>query len=221
MAKKGFIFILVFVLVFSAINLYLFYNQEGVSGVSYSSISARVIKGDSTPKLPLNLSLSTLAFTLQWIILLIIVFIAYLKFLKSKKEQHLKISYEEIKKKKKKSETDIDYLYRILKDKKKLGIDLIAKTFKINKEKALEWSKILENYGLATIEYPAFSEPELRVKEENDAREASTPERGEVKGGKEEKEAKTSGKDKEKLKGKGKEERTNKKNKEKGKHKKK
>ena len=63
-----------------------------------------------------------------------------------------------------KSETEIDVLYRLLQEKKSLSVATIAKTFGITKEKAIEWAKILEDNDLATVEYPAFNDPQVEIK---------------------------------------------------------
>ena len=124
------------------------------------------------PKLPYNMNLSVIAFVTQWLILIIVIVISYSKFLKHKKEEHIRVSYEQVKERTAgRSKTDLDVLYDILKDKKVLTLSTIAKIFKIQKEKALEWAKILENYGLGQIEYPAFSEPEIRITEKDEEHE--------------------------------------------------
>jgi hypothetical protein len=52
-----------------------------------------------------------------------------------------------------------------------LKISVIAKAFGISKDQALEWGKILENQNLASVEYPAFSEPEIKAKNKNGKKE--------------------------------------------------
>jgi hypothetical protein len=64
----------------------------------------------------------------------------------------------------KQSETDLDTLYKLLKEKNKLRISTIAKAFKINKDLAMEWGKTLEEGGLAIIDYPRFTGPVLKLK---------------------------------------------------------
>lgn len=61
------------------------------------------------------------------------------------------------------SETDLDVLYKLLKEKNKLRISSIAKAFKIDKALAMEWGKTLEEGGLAVIDYPRFSGPVLKL----------------------------------------------------------
>ncbi|MEA3248196.1 MAG: hypothetical protein U9Q73_00660 [Nanoarchaeota archaeon] len=65
------------------------------------------------------------------------------------------------------SKTDLDTLYEILKHKKEIDIEDIGKVFKVNREVALEWSKILENGNLAIIDYPGFGRPVLKLLGEN------------------------------------------------------
>src|SRR3989344_179326 len=64
--------------------------------------------------------------------------------------------------------TDLDALYEVLKEKKKLSLSTIANTFNISTALVYEWGKILENGGLAKIEYPRFKEPILTLMEETD-----------------------------------------------------
>jgi hypothetical protein len=61
------------------------------------------------------------------------------------------------------SETDLDVLYKLLKEKNELRISTITKAFKIDKDLAMEWGKTLEEGGLAVIDYPRFSGPVLKL----------------------------------------------------------
>jgi len=61
-------------------------------------------------------------------------------------------------------ETDIDKLYRIIKKFNAIKISEIVAVFKISKEKAEEWGKILEEHDLLKVHYPTIGEPELRWK---------------------------------------------------------
>ncbi len=63
------------------------------------------------------------------------------------------------------NETDLDILYQALKKRKKIALSKIARSFKINKDVAMEWCKILESGELATIDYPGFGEPKLILNE--------------------------------------------------------
>jgi len=61
-------------------------------------------------------------------------------------------------------ETAFDALYKIVEQKGKLKMSVIAKYFGINKKKVEEWATILEEHGLLEVYYPPFGEPELRKK---------------------------------------------------------
>jgi hypothetical protein len=148
-----------FVLAFFSLNLYLYLNRDNEG----SSLS-----GLATAELPLGLNMSLIAFILQWVILLLVVIFAYTKFLKHRREEDEKIQGFVIPPLDSRSETSLDVFYQLLKEKKSLSIRSISILFKIKKEVALEWAKILEDQDLATIEYPAFSEPEVKFKEQKD-----------------------------------------------------
>ena len=61
------------------------------------------------------------------------------------------------------SETDLDVLYKLLKEKNTIRISTIAKAFKIDQDLAMEWGKTMEDAKLALIDYPRFSGPVLKL----------------------------------------------------------
>jgi hypothetical protein len=165
MGKKRLIILGLFVLLFSGINLYLYFNQ---GNNSYSKISGLFMED-----LQEGMNLSVIIFIGQWVLLLAIVLFAYTRFLRHKREQEEVKPIEcNIQPSGTGSETELDCLYKLLQEKKRLSIDTIAKSFNVSKEKALEWAKILENSELVTIEYPAFNDPEVKIiKKEEESKE--------------------------------------------------
>lgn len=157
--KRGIIITIGIVLIISALNLFLFFNKKGTS---YSTISGMMIKG--IPE-NLNLNMPFIAFIAQWVILLLIVIVAWINFLKHKKQEEISIkeALPFINYKKTKSQTDLDTLYNLLKQKKELTIGTISNLFRISKEKSLEWAKILEDHELVIIEYPAFDDASVKI----------------------------------------------------------
>lgn len=157
--KRGLIITIGIILIISALNLFLFFNKENIS---YSTISGMIIK--EIPK-NINLNIPFIAFIGQWIILLLIIIIAWINFLKHKRQEEISIkeALPLINYKKTKSQTDLDILYNLLKQKKELTMGTISGLFKISKEKSLEWAKILEDHELAIIEYPAFDDASVRI----------------------------------------------------------
>ena len=158
MAKKRlFIFGGLVVLVF-VIDLMSYFGKNPTGGI----ISGFLINDASNNSLGLNLSL--IAFVGQWILLLAIVLFAYTRFLKSKKSEEAAVQTKDVSVAEGKSDTPLDSLYKILEERGFLHLEAISKIFNISKEKALEWAKILEEDELVTIEYPAFSDPEVTLK---------------------------------------------------------
>lgn len=158
--KNGLVITMSIVLILSILNVFLFVNT---GDFSYNTFTGRFIH--ELPDLPLNLNISLIAFAIQWIILLVLAVLAYVRYARKNVDEHLKISYSQLSKGKGRFETDFDIFYKLIQKRKKMRINSIAKTFEITEDQALEWSKILESSNLVTIEYPAFYEPEVRIKE--------------------------------------------------------
>jgi competence protein ComGC len=62
-------------------------------------------------------------------------------------------------------ETDLDKLYKLLEQRKKVRVNEVARAFKVSKKDAEEWGKILKEQNLAEIFYPAVGDMEIRWKE--------------------------------------------------------
>lgn len=176
--KKGLITVILFATVLATVNTFIFF---GAGPTKNAAISGRLI--EKIPELPLGLNISLVAFIAQWIILLLIILVAYANFIKHKRHEGVKTHFHIVKRKKSRSTTDLDTLYNLLKEKKTLNTGSIARLFKIPKEKALEWGRILEEHELADIEYPAFNDPEIKlnIPEEKDKNEKEEKERGKEK----------------------------------------
>lgn len=155
--KTSVFFMGFFILLVFGLSIFFF-----VRGNQEPSISGSFI--DDFGSLPFEMNLSLIAFVGQWVLLLLIVFIGYLRFLKHRREEEAKIRTFVIPQNLPKPQTNIDVFYSLIKEQKALSLTIISKLFKINKEKALEWARILEDKELVTIEYPAFSDPEVRIK---------------------------------------------------------
>ena len=104
--------------------------------------------------------LSKILFASQWIV----IFIALI-FMLFRDRRLRKTDIQAISSKRAlgKSATDLDTLYSILKEKKKLKISTISKAFNISKDTAFEWCKILESGNLAVIDYPGVGEPVVKI----------------------------------------------------------
>jgi len=153
--KRDLLLAFVIIVLIASSNVYLYYKQvkPSVSGMAITEV----------PKLFTQLNFSVIAFIAQWFLIVVVVILFYVRHLRRKKEEKIKVSYKEIKDKHGRAGTDIDALYSLLREKKHLKISTISKIFSVDKDKALEWCKILENSNLAILNYPAFSEPEVEI----------------------------------------------------------
>ncbi len=59
--------------------------------------------------------------------------------------------------------TDIDVLYDLVKNKGRVKISALAKTFNVDKKTIEDWAEMLEEHGLLKIHYPAIGEAELMI----------------------------------------------------------
>ncbi|MFH1500834.1 MAG: hypothetical protein ABIE22_02710 [archaeon] len=149
-----------------------------------------------------TMDLSKIMFVVQWIVILLIVYFAYLRHLKKAKTEKIEISYDDLKGKVGRGGTDIDLLYQLLKDGKKFRASVVMKIFSISRDQALEWMRILEDHDLARINYPAFAEPEIElyIKDEEDKKETKKEDKEKAKTKEETKEDKKRKKDTEEYK---------------------
>ena len=164
--KKELTTTIAIVILLSTMNIFLFLNK---GDASYTNMSGKFM--ENIPELPAGINLSIVAFIVQWVILLAVLFFAYTKFLKHRHHEEIKLNLSHIKKNKTRAGTDLDTLYNLIQEKKILNTDSISKVFGIKKEKAIEWAKILENHELVDIEYPTFSTPEVKLHEKEDEKE--------------------------------------------------
>lgn len=107
-------------------------------------------------------SMSKIIIIGEWILLVILIAISLIGEHAHVKKQHVVL---QIKRSQEKAKTDIDLLYDLLKEKKKIELGVVADTFKISEETATEWAKILEDAQLASLHYPRFGEAEIKIKE--------------------------------------------------------
>ena len=172
MAKRG-VFEIVLIVVIGIAVLHtvvhlLFYGtglagfgERGVSGLAVQKLSDN--PDEISPVKGLTAS-KVFVFT-EWI------FVVFMFFLVSAKKQSvIKKEAEALKVQIRfdgsNAKTDIDRLYELLKEKKRLGISAIAKAFDVDKEVVLEWGETLELGELAYVNYPRIGEPEIVVSEE-------------------------------------------------------
>lgn len=158
------VFLIVFLLFLVSTGLYA--HKLGVrfsfsNGLTGNSIKDVIVNAkDSLSPLSKGLIIA------EWILLLLALFIVYFKD-KGVKRNTNELTGVDFEKIQKHATTDIDTLYEILKQTKKIRISTIEKRFKISKELAMEWAGILESSNLGMIDYPGFGEPVLTLKEKH------------------------------------------------------
>jgi len=157
----------VFLKVFLVVVLILFMN---IGVFSYKLATSKSLTGltiaDRISLAYEGISLSSKIFLLlQWIILAVLLIGGFVKDKKlGKKEQKDELEGINLEEMSKGNGTDIDTLYNVLKKKKKLSVEGIMRLFKVKKDVAIEWCKILENGNLGFIDYDSKN-PVIRIDE--------------------------------------------------------
>lgn len=142
---------------FTTANL-VFYFSSGL--FSYTQITGNAAV-DLSGRLG-TINLSTVLFGAQFIILAIIVLVAGAKYRRQQKDEKEAEEILKIKEHKKMPETRLDQVLDILGKKESISVRALAKAFQIEKELATEWGRILEEHNLAVLDYPPFSDPEIK-----------------------------------------------------------
>ena len=127
--KVNFLVVFIIMLLLVAGNVIFYFNKLGVSISGFSVTEFPISDFIVKIKKP---DLSTIIFLAQWLLLLIVILIFYLKFLNEKKHEKIKTDIKIIPEIRTETGTDLDSLYRILQKKGKLKVSDIAKSFKIN-----------------------------------------------------------------------------------------
>ena len=130
-------------------------NKSGISGLSIGNLNI----GDDLKNNVTVSNTSKISVSIEWmaVVLLGMFTVMYSRMNPENDLRHINIKERN----KGLTTTDIDILYDILKEKKKISLSSIQRVFKVHQEVALEWCKILESGNLATINYPGVGEPSL------------------------------------------------------------
>ena len=157
------IFIIVAVIIIANLGYFLFKSQTSNVALTGHSVGGGVIEVYSQVS-----PFAKIFLIMQWVFLggMIIFGLFHDKTrMKSKKKEINEIDLDEMSAN---SKTDLDTLYNILKTKKEIRISTISKLFRVNKETAMEWAKILEAGNLAEIISPLIGEVTVKLLIEED-----------------------------------------------------
>ena len=168
--RKFKIFLVIFVvLTLLHTSFHILSLGTGIQGFAESGISGFAIGqsdvGEESPGFSFGSIISTIMVFGEWItvVLFLIFLYTHNKILEGRELVDLTLQIKH-NKKSSPTETEIDRLYELLKQKKRIKISTISKAFKVDKNTILEWSKILESGNLAEIEYPHFGSPSVKLK---------------------------------------------------------
>jgi len=155
---KVFLVVVVILIINIGVFSYKMTTDGGLTGLSIGKKFSEAYKGISPT--------SKLLLILQWIVLVTLLAGVFFRDMRAKnREAKEELSGLDINRLSKDSGTDLDTLYKVLKEKKKLKISNIARLFRVKEEVAMEWCKILESGNLGVIEYLSAREPIIKIVE--------------------------------------------------------
>ena len=149
---------------FAGIHTYLvLHGSSTQANVSGNAVAGNLfnVKGTSTK--------TKLIIASEWMLIVVVMLYSLIK-AKNKFKKEEKVSEEAITTPlvKTKNRTDIDMLYELLMTKKSLQLATIAKYFRVDKNIAMSWCRILEEGNLGIIHYPAVGDPKIVLVEINE-----------------------------------------------------
>ena len=158
-AKLIFHKVFLVVIIILLANITLFFYKYG-SNKSLTGLSIKETVAEAYTSIPPTIKVFLIA---QWVVLILI--LAY-SFIRDKRviNRADELDETDLKKISEKRGTELDALYSILQDKKKLSLLTISKVFNVNREVAMDWCKVLELGNLAYLDYPAGG-PVIRLNE--------------------------------------------------------
>lgn len=137
------------------IGFFAYIYKNNFTGFSISSILDGFVKTSSGIS-----QVSKIFFISQWVLILVILISVFVYDHIGKTKEIVEIKSKRVSGK---FSTDLDTLYSILQDKKKLKISTISKAFNVSEEVAMDWCKILESGNLAVIDYPGVGQPVIKL----------------------------------------------------------
>lgn len=135
-------------------NIGVFFYKFGSNFTGYS-VSEGILKSYNEIS-----KTSKILLIAQWMAVLIVLVFIFVSDMGVRRKEIIDIKSKKIAEK---SGTDLDTLYSVLQEKKKLRLSTIAKSFNVDEDIAMEWCKILESGNLAYIDYPGIGEPVIRL----------------------------------------------------------
>jgi hypothetical protein len=159
--KPIFLKVFLVIIVILTINLFIFSLKLRGKPLTGMTIGEKIY--ESYSQIPI---VSKIFLGVQWFVLIALLMGVFIKDRRVRnKNSKEDLEGIDINKMSGKNSTDLDILYNLLKEKKKLRVSSIAILFKVKEEVAMEWCKILESGNLISFEYISAKEPVAIINE--------------------------------------------------------
>jgi len=157
--------IVIVALIHTLATFFIFSNDNAASGIT-GMVTLQ-------PDLSKLTQTHILVLAVEWLAVIVVILVLLIKskigITKSIKETGNVVGGVQFKKQR--HETDLDLLYKLLKEKKEMRLAVVAGVFGISKGTAMEWCKVLESGNLALIKYPTVGDPKITLVKEGDIKE--------------------------------------------------
>ena len=155
----------IFVLAIAHVSFHFYFFGTGISGFREIGISGLVSGGEDvgeelTGIYSIDMSLSQIFIVFEWAALFFLLVFSYAR---SRVGLTKEVSSIRLLKEKNTggTRTDLDRLYDILQDKKRISFSAAAKAFDVDIRVVRDWAETLASAGLITVDYPRIGDPEI------------------------------------------------------------
>lgn len=135
------------------------------SGISGLAVGKSGVGEEATGVFSLGVSFSQILVVIEWVFVFMALIFVYIGRKANYKNEIVNLKSLKESKEGGKS-TEIDTLYEILKEKKRIGFFAIEQVFDVEEEIVRVWADTLSNGGMAMVDYPRTGEPQLVLIEE-------------------------------------------------------
>lgn len=147
-----------------AVLAHTLYSLYSANNYTFSGISGKIISEDIDEESAINLK-HRIILAGEWLLIIVIFMVSLIR-AKMEVRGVEQVIVTKIKTPKGIARTDLDMMYDLVKEKKAIKVNVLAKYFNVNDKTIIDWARILEEANLVRINYPAIGEPQIVINKE-------------------------------------------------------
>lgn len=143
------------------------FAEGGISGLA---VGKSGVGEEATGVFSLSVSFSQILIVIEWVFIFMALIFVYIGGKANYKKEI--VDLKSLKENKEGGRnTEIDVLYEILRERKRIGFFAIGQAFDVEEEMVRVWADTLSNGGMAMVDYPRTGDPQLVLIEPEDTSE--------------------------------------------------